>query len=190
MNIVITGGICTGKSTVCNILKQKGFLIIDADKIAHRVLNENIEEIEKNFGKQYIKNDEVDRKELGNLIFSNPLKKKLLESLLHPKIQYIIKSLEEQYKKEKKRYLIDIPLFYETNNYKADKVIVVYAPEDIELKRLIKRDNISKEEAKQRIKSQIDIEKKKNLGDFVIDNSKDLKFLKKEIFKIIKFIGE
>ncbi len=190
MSIVITGGICTGKSTVCKILKDKGFFIIDADKIAHRVLNENIKEIEKIFGKQYIKNDEVDRKKLGNLVFSNPLKKKLLEALLHPKIQNIIKSLEKQYKKEKKRYLIDIPLFYETNSYKADKVIVVYAPEDIELKRLIKRDNISKEEAKQRIKSQLDIEKKKILGDFVIDNSKDLKFLKKEIFKIIKFIGE
>jgi len=69
MVIIITGGICTGKSTVCKIFEKNGYEIIDADKITHRLLDENKESIGKLFGRKYIKNNKIDRKGLGQLIF-------------------------------------------------------------------------------------------------------------------------
>lgn len=84
--IALTGGIATGKSTVCNLLKLHGFLIIDADKIAHKLLDENSQKIEELFGKQYVENGKVLRKELGKIIFSNEENKLKLEALLHPLI--------------------------------------------------------------------------------------------------------
>ncbi len=190
MVAIITGGICTGKSTVCKIFKKNGYEIVDADKIAHRLLDKNIESIAKLFGKKYIKNDKVDRKKLGELIFSDNNKKKELENLLHPVIREEIKKESQKLEKECKKYLIDIPLFFESGNYKADSVIVVYVPEQTQLKRVMARDNLTEEEAIKRIKSQINIEKKRELADFVLDNSKDLKHLESEVKRLVKFIGE
>ena len=184
--IALTGGIATGKSTVCNILKLYGFSIIDADKIAHEVLEEQKEKIEKIFGKEYIKNGKVDRKALAKLIFSNKDAKTKLENLLHPLIKK--KIVEESLKLEKYKvpYIIDIPLFFETKNYPIKKVVVVYAPKKIQLQRLIEREGLSEEEAIKRLNAQMDIEKKKKLATYVIDNSKDLKHLQKEIEKFIE----
>ena len=184
--IALTGGIATGKSTVCNILKLYGFSIIDADKIAHKVLEEQKKTISKIFGKEYIKDNKVDRKKLAKLIFSDKDAKKSLEKLLHPLIKERI--IEESLKLEKYKvpYIIDIPLFFETKNYPIKRVMVVYAPKEIQLKRLMKREGLDEVEAKKRISSQIDIEEKKKLANFVIDNSKDLKHLQKEIEKFIQ----
>src|SRR5574344_1433663 len=81
--IALTGGIATGKSTVCNLLKLHGFLIIAADKIAHKLLDENSQKIEQMFGKQYVENGKVLRKELGKIIFSNEENKLKLQALLN-----------------------------------------------------------------------------------------------------------
>ncbi len=179
--IALTGGIATGKSTVCNILKLYGFSIIDADKIAHLVLEEQKEKIAQIFGEKYIKNGKVDRKTLGKLIFNNQEAKKTLENLLHPLIKQKIQ--EESLKLEKYQvpYIVDIPLFFETKNYPIKKVVVVYAPKEIQLKRLTEREKLSEEEAKKRVNAQMDIEDKKTLATYLIDNSKDLKHLQKEI---------
>ncbi len=184
--IALTGGIATGKSTVCNILKLYGFSIIDADKIAHKVLEEQKESISKIFGKEYIKDNKVDRKKLAKLIFSNKEAKNSLEKLLHPLIKERITKESLKLEKYKVPYIIDIPLFFETKNYPIKRVVVVYAPKVIQLKRLIKREGLDEVEAKKRISSQMDIEEKKKLATFIIDNSKDLKHLQKEIEKFIQ----
>ena len=85
--IALTGGISTGKSTVCNLFKLHGFLTIDADVIAHRLLDENSNKIAAMFGEQYVQNGKVLRKELGKIIFSNEENKLKLEALLHPLIK-------------------------------------------------------------------------------------------------------
>ena len=85
--IVITGGIATGKSLVCDILKSKNFKIIDADEISHQILDTLTDEISKIFGNEFIKDGKVDRKKLGDLVFNDKSKLKTLESLLHPKIR-------------------------------------------------------------------------------------------------------
>jgi len=179
--IALTGGISTGKSTVCNLLSIRGFLIIDADKIAHKLLDENSSKIEELFGKQYVKDNKVLRKELGKIIFSNQENKLKLESLLHPLIFKEISKQAKIYEKQNRPYIIDIPLFFEKMHYTVSKSLLVYIPKDLQIKRLMKRDNIDENEAKLKISNQMDIEKKKPLADFIIDNSKDLKHLENEV---------
>jgi len=182
--IALTGGIATGKSTVAKIFNEFGFEIIDADKIAHEILDKNYLEIQKLFGLEFVKDKKVDRKALGGLIFSDKEAKKALEALLHPQIYKEIQRLSQIKDNLKKPYLVDIPLFFETNRYPIDKTIVVYTPREIQLERLQKRDNSTKEEAQKRIDSQIDIETKKQKATYLIDNSRDLNSLQLECVKV------
>lgn len=182
--IALTGSIATGKSSVATIFRSFGFDIIDVDKIAHSLLDENYLNISKLFGEEYIEDKKVNRKLLGKIIFSNREAKDKLEKLLHPLIYQEIKSLSIEKDKFKKPYIIDIPLFFETNRYPIKRTIVVYTPKDKQLHRLMIRDNSSKEEAQQRIDNQIDIEEKKLKATYLIDNSQDLKFLQEECDKV------
>ena len=184
--IALTGGIATGKSTVGNLFKLHGFLTIDADKIAHSLLDIHNNDISDLFGKQYVKDGKVQRKELGNLIFNDEVQKKRLEHFIHPKIKEQIIKEAKIFEEQKKPYFIDIPLFFETNNYKIDKSLVVYTPLDIQIQRLMNRDNISKEEALIKINNQMSIEDKKSKASMIIDNSQNLKHLQKEVEKIVK----
>jgi dephospho-CoA kinase len=184
--IALTGGIATGKSTVCNLFKLHGFLTIDADKIAHKLLDENSAKIATMFGEQYVENGKVLRKELGKIIFSNEENKLKLEALLHPLIKDEIEIESRIFEEQGKPYFIDIPLFFEKMHYPIPKSLVIYTPKDIQIQRLMSRDNIDEQEAKLKISNQMDIEKKKELADFVIDNSTNLKNLQKEVERIIK----
>lgn len=188
--IVLTGGIGTGKSTVCNILKLYGFSIIDADKIANYILQKEKDSIIKLFGKKYIKDNSVDKKALARLIFKNKDAKQKLENLMHPLIKK--KIIEESLKSEKHKvpYIIDIPLFFETKNYPIKRVAVVYAPKELQIQRVVNRDKLSYEEAIDRIESQLSIEKKKEKATYLIDNSKDLKNLQKEIDKFVEKVKD
>ncbi|NKQ40163.1 MAG: dephospho-CoA kinase [Sulfurovum sp.] len=182
--IVLTGGIATGKSTVSDIFSGYGFDIIDADKVAHEVLDVQIEKISEIFGDDYISYDKVKRKELGRLVFSDKIKLKKLENLLHPLIQKEIESRAKLLDDKTEPYLIDIPLFFESENYAIEKSILVYAPRDTQLIRLTNRDGYSEKEAEKRINSQMDIDKKKTLATFIIDNSKDIGHLEKECERV------
>lgn len=186
--IALTGGIATGKSTACNLFKSHGFPIIDADKIAHKLLDENSAKIAEMFGEQYVKSGQVQRKELGKIIFSNEEEKLKLEGLLHPLIENEIFKQSRVLEEQGKPYFIDIPLFFEKMHYPIPRSLVIYTPKDLQVQRLMKRDNISEEEALIKISNQWDIEKKKELADMVIDNSKDLKNLQNEVERIIEEI--
>ena len=183
--IALTGGISTGKSTVCNLFKLHGFLTIDADKIAHRLLDENSHKIAAMFGEQYVENGKVLRKELGKIIFSNEDNKLKLEALLHPLIKEEIIKESKIFEEQNKPYFVDIPLFFEKMHYPISKSLVIYTPKNLQIERLMKRDNISEEEAKLKISNQMDIEEKRKLADMVIDNSQNLKHLQNEVERII-----
>jgi len=187
--IALTGGISTGKSTVCNLFKLHGFLIIDADNIAHKLLDKNSAKIAEMFGSQYVDDqDKVIRKELGKIIFSNEENKLRLEALLHPLIKEEIIKQSRLFESQDKPYFVDIPLFFEKMHYPIPRSLVVYTPKDIQVQRLMKRDNINEEEALLKISNQWDIEKKKELADMIIDNSKDLKNLQREVERIMEEI--
>ena len=183
--IALTGGISTGKSTVCNLFKLHGFLTIDADKIAHKLLDENSHKIATVFGEQYVENGKVLRKELGKIIFSNEENKLKLEALLHPLIKEEIIKESKVFEEQNKPYFVDIPLFFEKMHYPIPKSLVIYTPKDLQIDRLMKRDKIDEAEAKLKISNQMDIEEKRKLADMVIDNSKDLKHLQNEVERII-----
>jgi dephospho-CoA kinase len=182
--VALTGSISTGKSSAVEILKQNGFQVIDADSIAHQVLDEQYQAIVKEFGEVFVKNEKVDRKLLGRIIFSDQKKRKVLEELLHPLIYDRIVEHSTVLDKSAEPYIVDIPLFFEGGRYNIDKVIVVYAQKEQQLKRLMQREGYSKKEALARINVQIDIEEKRKKATYVIDNSGDLKQLEYETKRV------
>jgi dephospho-CoA kinase len=186
--VVLTGGIATGKSTVASLFMLHGFLTIDADKIAHKLLDIHHKKISDLFGNEYVKNEKVLRKKLGTLIFNNVAEKTKLENFIHPLIKEDIINAATIFESQQKPYLIDIPLFFEKEHYDIEKSVVVYVPKEIQIKRLIKRDKSSQEEAIVRINNQMDIEEKKTLATYVIDNTKDLKYLQNEVERIKKLL--
>ncbi|WP_456431350.1 dephospho-CoA kinase [Nitratifractor sp.] len=183
--VALTGGIATGKSTAAVILSMLGFRIIDADTIAHRMLELHTPEIVREFGEGILdETGAIERKRLGAIVFGDPEARARLEAILHPPIREEIERESLRQERLGKPYLIDIPLFYETGHYPIERVTVVYAPRQTQLERLIKRDGLSQEEALRRLEAQLDIETKRSRADWVIDNSGDLRQLQRECERI------
>src|SRR3989339_808582 len=174
--IGLTGGIASGKTVVMNELTELGAMAIEADKISRGIYLKGkpaYKKILKTFSESVLGPDrEIDRKKLGEIVFENPLKRRKLEKITHPEIMKEIKSQINKLSRENRLIIVDAPLLFEAKIQKMfEKTILVWASEDIQLTRLVQRDNITLEEAKKRISSQIPIEKKKKMADFVIDNS-------------------
>ena len=188
MNIGITGSIACGKSTVSDYLIAKGYTIIDADKLGHIALTSDDvkRKLAEKFGDEILENNEISREKLGKLVFGNDNNLKILNSIIHPKIKELILKLQEEHKDEELVFL-DIALLYEANFVDlVEKVIVVYADEEVQLERLMTRNSLSKEEALKRIESQMSPQEKASLGDFVINNS----YSKEDTFQQIEEIIE
>lgn len=172
--IALTGGIATGKSTVSKLFAQDGFDIIDADKIAHKMLDRYSKEIARAFGSEILDgNGDIDRRALGHIVFSDEVKREALENFIHPLIYEEIEIISENFDREFRPYIVDIPLFFEGGNYNIENIVVVYAPAMTQLERLMRRDGLSQDEAILRIKAQLPIEHKKSLATHIIDNSLD-----------------
>jgi dephospho-CoA kinase len=178
--IALTGGIATGKSTVASLMKLHGIAVIDADEIAHELLDIHHTEIARMFGEQYVRNGKVLRTELGKIIFTDEAKKKELEAFIHPLIREEIERRAAVYDSREFPYLIDIPLFFENGAYDIKDSVVVYTPPEVQLERYMKRNGLSEEEAKIRINSQMSIDEKKVRATWIIDNSYKLKHLQAE----------
>ncbi|PAF48409.1 dephospho-CoA kinase [Helicobacter sp. 12S02634-8] len=187
--IALTGGIGSGKSTVSSMLALYGYTTIDADKIAHTLLEANQAALIEHFSTAILDTDgKIDRKKLGKLIFTDTNARKKLEGLLHPQIHQKILSCAKELEGHQKYYFLDIPLFFETGGrerYGVKKVVLVYAPYEIQCMRIMARDTLSKEEASQRLAAQMDIEHKKLQSDYILINSQDLKALQKEVEKFL-----
>ena len=188
MNIGITGSIACGKSTVSDYLIDKGYTIIDADKLGHVALTSDDvkRKLSEKFGDEILENNEISREKLGKLVFGNDDNLKILNSIIHPKIKELILKLQEEHKDEDLVFL-DIALLYEANFVDlVEKVVVVYVDEDVQLERLMMRNSLPKEEAVKRIESQMSPREKASLGDFVINNS----YSKEDTFQQIDEILE
>ena len=182
--IALTGSIATGKSSTVKLLEASGFHIIDADKIAHKILDEQHQAIAEKFGETLVHEGKVDRKALGDIVFSDNTKRKALEALLHPLIYNEIERLSVEQDRLGKPYFIDIPLFFENKRYPIEKSLVVYTTEEQQLERLMQREGYTKEEALNRIQAQIPVEEKRKLATYVIDNSGTLTQLEKECERV------
>jgi len=187
--IALTGGIATGKSTVASLLKEKNYKVIDADSIAHKILDKQYLAISRLFGEEFIQEENgkksVNRKALGSIIFGNSKNKTLLENLLHPLIFEEIKRLSEKEEAKGKIYFIDIPLFFESSRYKIKKSLLVYTSKEEQIQRLMARNNFSLKEAQIRIDAQMPLEKKLSKSSYIIYNTATLRDLEKEINMIL-----
>jgi len=169
--VALTGGIATGKSSVAHYFKTFGFEIIDADSIAHEILDTQYLAIQDYFGAEVIEGTRVNRKALGAIVFADEEKRKWLETRLHPLIYKVIEEASCLLDRKKKVYLVDIPLFFETKRYTIEKVLLVYTDKETQLARLMQRDSLSKEDALRRMASQMDIEQKRPYASYIIDNT-------------------
>ena len=189
--IVITGSIGSGKSTVCEILAGLGFEIIDADSIAHEQLNLCVSEVAAEFGDKVLNGGKIDRKKLGALVFNDADKLKILERILHPKIRLEILSRAAELESAGRTYFVDIPLFFERRDaYKEfSRALVVYAPKDTLISRVMKRNKLNYDAAKHRVELQIDIEQKRAAANFTIENTGDFENLKSETLQFLNTIS-
>ena len=187
--IALTGGIATGKSTVASLMALNGMRVIDADTISHEILDASSLWVSETYGEEFLKNSKkVDRAKLGQLVFSDEKAKLTLEKYLHPKIRTEIEKRSEKQDSFKFPYLIDIPLFFENNNYNIKDSVVVYTPKEVQLERFVKRNGYTKEDSLSRIASQMSIDEKKEKATWVIDNSKNLKHLQQEVEDFVEII--
>lgn len=184
----LTGGIATGKSTVGAFFQELGAHIIDADLCAKKaVLRKNPawHKIVAAFGTPILQADgEIDRAALGQIVFNDATAQKKLETIVHPVVrQMILQELEQiQQSPHPPLVILDIPLLYESGWHEmVDKVIVVYTNENMQLKRLMKRDGSTEAEALARIKAQMPIATKRVLANVVIDNSRSIDETKQQV---------
>ena len=187
----LTGSIAVGKSTVSNYLITHGYQVLDADVLSKEALYRGTscyEKVKEIFG--CINEDgTINRKMLGNIVFYDEQKKKMLEEMIHP---YVIEQIKKGIKEcQDDLIFLDVPLLYEVHwDVLCDKVIVVYVDEKTQLERLMKRNHISQEEAFNLMQQQISIEKKKEMGDYILDNRQDYQELYENIERVLKVIKD
>ncbi len=174
----LTGGIASGKSTVSAVLAEAGARVIDADEIAREATRKGTAayaDIIAHFGRGILLPDgEIDRRRLGEIVFNDPVEKQVLEGFIHPWVREETARRLERLRSDEPHavVILDVPLLFETGMHRGlEEVIVVVAPEAVQLARLMARDHLAPAEALARIRSQMPIEHKKALATRVIDNS-------------------
>lgn len=192
--IGLTGGIASGKSTSVKLLINRGFKVIDSDAIVSQILKrdkEVLSYIYKEFGSRFISGDEILRKDFGEYIFKNKDMRNKYEDFVMPKI---LKAINREFKIHEDRgeslCILDAPILIERNLHLImDYVVLIWVNKEQQLYRLMKRNGLSKESAISRIESQMDIDVKREFANFIIDNSKDEKFLIEQINSLSVFLN-
>ena len=193
----LTGGIGSGKSTVAGMFEDEGAHVIDFDHLARIVVEPDKpawREIIDYFGPEIMSSDRtLNRSALAEIVFSDNKSRKALEGFTHPRIfeerDALIKAIKG--KDPFSIVIIDFPLLFELDlNKRFDKVILVYVPRDVQLRRLIKRDGIVKEEVEKRLDAQLPIVEKRSLSDYIIDNEGRLNDTRDQVRKVIHDLRE
>lgn len=191
----LTGGIASGKSTASKIFKRLGAYIIDADLLARdavRPARPAWREIVKNFGKGILnKNGSINRRRLGEIVFGNEKKRRLLNSIVHPRVFERADEMKKRIIKNDPDAVIifDAALLIETGAYKKmGKVVVVYADEGLQIKRLMRRDGLTQGEALKRVKVQMPLKDKVRFADYIIDGSRPIPEVREQVKEILEDI--
>ncbi|HHE6859108.1 dephospho-CoA kinase [Staphylococcus aureus] len=192
--IGLTGGIASGKSTVSELLSVFGFKVVDADKAAREAVkkgSKGLAQVREVFGDEAIdENGEMNRRYMGDLVFNHPEKRLELNAIIHPIVRDIMEEEKQEYLKQGYNVIMDIPLLFENELENiVDEVWVVYTSESIQMDRLMQRNNLSLEDAKARVYSQISIDKKSRMADHVIDNLGDKLELKQNLERLLEEEG-
>ena len=189
----LTGNIGCGKSSVSTIFMENNIKVVDADIVARQIFDDKnlLNEVFSTFGES-IKNQDgsLNRRALGNIVFNDDEKLILLNNLTHPKIKQKILSKVEEYKNQgEKIVVIDAALLIEDDYIPyIQKLILITCRKEIQINRIIARDNCTKEEAISRINSQMSQEEKVKFADYIIDNSNSFEELQKKVLEIISVL--
>ncbi|MBB2508105.1 Dephospho-CoA kinase [Staphylococcus cohnii subsp. cohnii] len=188
--IGLTGGIASGKSTVSELLTAHGFKIVDADIASRKAVekgSEGLEQVRATFGEEAIDEDgNMNRGYVGDIVFNYPEKRLELNEIVHPIVRNIMEQEKEAFLKDGYNVIMDIPLLYENElQDTVDEVWLVYTSESIQIDRLMQRNDISMEDAKARVYSQISIDKKRRMADHVIDNRDSKLDLKQNLEQLL-----
>lgn len=195
MIIGLTGSIASGKSTVAKMLEKLQLPIVDADQVARIVVEpgtETLQQIAQAFGEEIILPDgQMDRKKVGDLIFHDPKKRKQLNDIIHPAIRKeMLRQRDEHLNNGALNVVMDIPLLFESQlQHFVERILVVSVTEENQLTRLMERNQLSFEEAKARISSQLPISVKEKGADAVIYNNTDLASTERQLHHILKEWG-
>lgn len=189
--IGITGGIASGKSTVTEFLRQKGFQVVDADAVVHQLQKPGgrlYQVLVEYFGeKVLLENGELNRPLLASLIFSNPEEQEWSKRTQGEIIREELAALRNQFARTEALFFMDIPLLFE-QNYASwfDETWLVYVNRDVQLERLMKRDQISKEAAESRLNSQWPLERKISLASHSLDNNGNQEQLIAQVVQLLE----
>lgn len=192
MIVGLTGGIASGKSTVSSLFKEFGIKIVDADLTAKKISEraEVIDEIVKVFGREILSDEgNIDRAKLKEIVFSDKSKLSQLNGIIHPKVREEFKKIKENASKND-IIIFDVPLLFETGMDKiCDTVVLVYVNREMQIKRMLERDGISRELAEKIIDAQMSLEEKINKSEIHIENNGTLDELRekvKDVYKVLK----
>ena len=189
--IGITGGIASGKSTVTDFLRQKGFQVVDADAVVHQLQKPGgrlYQVLVEHFGEKILlENGELNRTLLASLIFSNPEEQEWSKRTQGEIIREELAALRNQLAQTESLFFMDIPLLFE-QNYASwfDETWLVYVNRDVQLERLMKRDQISKEAAESRLNSQWPLERKISLASHSLDNNGNQEQLIAQVVQLLE----
>ena len=189
--IGVTGGIASGKSTVTNFLREKGFQVVDAAAVVHDLQNPGgrlYQVLVQHFGQEIIlENGELNRPLLASLIFSNPEEREWSKQTQGEIIREELAALRDQLAHTETVFFIDNPLLFE-QDYSAwfDETWLVYVDRDVQVERFMKRDHLSKEVAESRLAAQWSLEKKKDLASHVLDNNGSRDQLVAQVVKLLE----
>ena len=189
--IGITGGIASGKSTVTEFLRQKGFQVVDADAVVHQLQKPGgqlYQVLVEHFGEKILlENGELNRPLLASLIFSNPQEQEWSKRTQGEIIREELAALRNQFAQTEALFFMDIPLLFE-QNYASwfDETWLVYVNRDVQLERLMKRDQISKEAAESRLNSQWPLERKISLASHSLDNNGNQEQLIAQVVQLLE----
>jgi len=192
----LTGGIASGKTTVARMLKKMGARIIDADAVSREVMVPQTRcwrQVVKSFGPAVVRTDgTIDRKKLAVDVFKHPEKRMLLNRIVHPCIRKRIREMIRCIGREDPAALviIDAALLVETGMYKDyDKLVVVAADEEVQLARLMRRNQLSIRDARRRLRAQLPLERKKRVADYVISNQASLHHTRRQTRALLQELG-
>ncbi|WP_297447978.1 dephospho-CoA kinase [uncultured Campylobacter sp.] len=187
----VSASIACGKSSFIKIANELGFESLSADLIANEITQKNAAVLAEMFLLNLDKEGKIDKKALANLIFKDKKAKEKLENFMHPKIRKELLRKMQILEQKGHIFFVEIPLFFESDFYKnLGKSVLIYAPKNVSLQRLMQRDGLDKDEALRRIKSQMDIEKKREMADFVIENIGSYEEFRQNCVKFIKSLKE
>lgn len=191
--IGLTGGIASGKSTVAKFLEELGICVIYADKLAHEVFeinNPNYIKIKNTFSDCLDAQGNFDRKKIANHVFKDVKLLKILESIVHPHVQSrVAQEKSKLISKGVQVAVYEVPLLFEKKLEKNfDRILLVYVSNQVQLERLINRNNLSREEAEGRISAQVSLDEKLKRADDIINNDGSVEDLKIKVEDWLSFI--